>query len=339
MGCGGVESVRDLKVIYEDGKAVDVRFASTDPRDNFSFYLQGETETAILGTLTTIDGEHWFRPAIPFTEGQSYEIRNGGKKLAVFTVDKTNTMVQPEILALYPSRDTVPENLLKIYLQFSQPMQQAREALGFITVNDNTTGEEVAVFLELESELWNKEHDRLTLWLDPGRIKTDLIPNKELGLPLLEGHEYSLDISDKWLSAKGKPLARPLRKLLYVGKRDSEKPDLRNWKLIIPAAKTMDPLIIQFGEPMDAVLSLESIQILNIDGQVLEGQFRLSDGESALHFIPATFWKASKYKLHADGKLEDLAGNNLNRLFDTDITRDQDDAAKPVKQQISFEVN
>ena len=35
-----------------------------------------------------------------------------------------------------------------------------------------------SIFLELENELWNPEHTQLTLWLDPGRIKRDLIPNQ-----------------------------------------------------------------------------------------------------------------------------------------------------------------
>ena len=39
-------------------------------------------------------------------------------------------------------------------------------------------------FLDLQPELWNAEGTVLTLWLDPGRIKRDLIPNKELGIPL-----------------------------------------------------------------------------------------------------------------------------------------------------------
>ena len=32
-------------------------------------------------------------------------------------------------------------------------------------------------FLDLQPELWNDDATELTLWLDPGRIKLDLIPN------------------------------------------------------------------------------------------------------------------------------------------------------------------
>ena len=44
------------------------------------------------------------------------------------------------------------------------------------------------VFLTMDPELWDPERRRLTLLLDPGRIKRGLVPNLEAGYPLNEGN-------------------------------------------------------------------------------------------------------------------------------------------------------
>ena len=61
---------------------------------------------------------------------------------------------------------------------------QEGQALENITVIKNGKDTIPSIFLDLQPELWNKERTILTLWLDPGRIKRDLQPNKKLGLPL-----------------------------------------------------------------------------------------------------------------------------------------------------------
>ena len=58
-----------------------------------------------------------------------------------------------------------------------------------------------SVFLDLE--LWNNERTMLTLWLDPGRIKRELQPNKLLGPPLIKGSHYQLLIDKDWQDAEG----------------------------------------------------------------------------------------------------------------------------------------
>jgi hypothetical protein len=43
----------------------------------------------------------------------------------------------------------------------------------------------------------------------------------------------------------------------------------------------------------------------------------------ACYFIPEQNWSAGSYTLRILSKLEDLAGNNLNKVFDRDITNTQ----------------
>ncbi|NIP93248.1 MAG: hypothetical protein GWO24_07240, partial [Akkermansiaceae bacterium] len=75
-----------------------------------------------------------------------------------------------------PGADVLPFNLLKFYLHFSAPMTRGR-AYQHITLRHHD-GQPVAdPFLELPEELWNPEMTRLTILLDPGRIKRGLLPN------------------------------------------------------------------------------------------------------------------------------------------------------------------
>ncbi len=320
-GCEQLEGPTDVSITYEKGRAVEVSFKSDIGPEKLKLFVKGASETAVLGIISRNDSGYRFQPAIPLAGGQSYEFRSDGKKLSGFTINDNGSRIPPEMVAIYPTNDTVPENLLKIYLQFSQPMQAVGKALDFITVMDNTTGHEINIFLELKAELWNAERNQLTLWLDPGRIKTDLIPNQELGLPLRQGHEYEINISAKWRSAHGETLNRPIKKMLYVKEQDSERPTINTWKIASPAANTPAPLLIRFGEAMDAILAVETITITDSKGTEIEGDLEVRNRETELLFTPLIHWNKGKYYVTVDSKLEDLAGNNLDRLFDTDLSK------------------
>ena len=338
IGCVQDKELQELMVNYEKEKAVSVSFKYSGDPSHLQFFIPGEMVTPILGTLTNENASMVFRPVLPFSAKQQYEIRNKTKVLSTFAVDDLITAKTPELLAIYPSKDTVPENLLKVYLQFSQPMQEVGESLSFITVTDMTTSKEVSVFLELESELWNKSHDRLTLWLDPGRIKTDLIPNKNLGPPLLEGHNYAIHISSQWKSAKGIPLDQEYKKELYITTKDDKKPVPEHWNITPPTATTKAPLRIDFGESMDAILALETITLLNDKEQRVAGTLKLSPKEEAVMFTPVKPWKKGSYTILIASKLEDLSGNNLSRLFDTDLHQKQTSETNSSFKSINFKV-
>jgi hypothetical protein len=47
------------------------------------------------------------------------------------------------------------------------------------------------------------------------------------------------------------------------------------------------------------------------------------NAEEKVNFTPAKPWSAGTYKLQIETRLEDLAGNNLGRLFDRDLTTQQ----------------
>lgn len=288
-------------------------------RDALGIYLKGEAEIAVLGRFEMTEAKLLFRPTVPFTPGQVYEVREAGQKLADFSIPSTIVSTLPEIIGIYPAQDSVPENLLKIYVQFSKPMQHVGNALEFFTVYNTTEDREESIFLPLETELWNREHDRLTLWLDPGRIKTDLIPNREQGLPLKKGNGYTITVDKKWKTATGQELTETYHKQWMVIAPDTLKPDVENWKVDTPASNSDKALAIHFNEPLDHELAQESIGIHGSNGKPIPGDWELNKWGTTLRFTPSRIWKKGNYEIVVNPKLEDFAGNNLNRLFDENL--------------------
>ncbi|MEM9680538.1 MAG: hypothetical protein AAF901_09465, partial [Bacteroidota bacterium] len=280
----------------------------------------GNNDTPILGIISQNGFKYSFQPVVPFSPGHTYLVYNNAELVDTFTIKMNEDIVLPELIAIYPTSDTVPENLLKMYFEFSKPMQKVGNALEYITVVDDTSGEEVDVFLELSTELWNKEHTRLTLWLDPGRIKTDLIPNKKLGLPILNGHSYRLTISPEWKDHEGNPLVTSYEKQFSVTDRDSKQPEVNTWTI----EATPDQLKIHFHESMDAILAKETFSIHRRNGKTISGEFKLTQNEQGLHFYPEQPFLPGEYRFKVASKLEDLAGNNLNHLFDQDLKKEDD---------------
>ena len=336
LSCTESEHLNNIKVNYENDKALSVSF-STEKQLDLAVFLAQSNSTPVLGTLIQDKQSYTFTPIVAFTSGATYEIRKNEDVVGSFTIDGPSDEKRPELIAIYPSLDTVPQNLLKMYFVFSEPMQHSRRALDFIQVFDNTTQEETDVFLEMETELWNKERTQLTLWLDPGRIKTDLTPNREKGLPLLQNHSYTIFIDSLWKSAEGHSLSKEYNKTLHVVEKDSQKPNLDLWDIIVPEKGSQSALEIHFNEPMDAVLSLETIQIKNSKGESIKGTFSLSENEFNLKFKPVEKWIVGKYSIDVDPVLEDLAGNNLQRLFDTDLSN-QANTPKRQKNTLHFTI-
>ncbi|MFS4469079.1 Ig-like domain-containing protein [Maribacter sp. 2210JD10-5] len=319
LGCDTKSTAIDIELIYEGDKAVSVLFKTKSETDKLQVYIQKNTITPILGAMTTDGNSHSFIPVIPFTPCEKYQIKNGEQIIGEFMVAPTRLEEKPKLEAIYPSNDTIPENLLKMYFIFSEPMQEVGNILDFITVFDNTDKSYKKVFLELPSHLWNREHNRLTLWLDPGRIKTDLIPNKREGLPVNKDHSYTLKIDKNLKSAKGIPLRQSYSKVFYVNSKDTEKPNLSKWQIGNPKKDSKDTLIIKFNEPMDAILAKETILIKNSYGRVIDGKYALSENEQQLNFYPKKPWPAGTHEIEVLSIFEDLAGNNLNHLFDNNL--------------------
>lgn len=272
----------------------------------------------ILGNLSEDGDAILFTPLIPLSPGLTYKIVQAGKLIGEIKVPESNSQDSPRIIAIYPQVDTLPENNLKLYLEFSHPMLTGN-AIDHITLLD---GKDTLrdVFLDLQPELWDTTGKVLTLWLDPGRIKRGLVLNRERGNPLKRGDKYRLVVSSKWKDSRGLNLKEYSKKFV-AGAWDDQQPDINKWQLNPPVSGTFKPLIVKLNEPLDHYLLQESITVLNARGVPIQGTYSVSNSDRILEFTPTQPWLAGKYTLRVNARLEDLAGNNLNKVFDRDVTR------------------
>ncbi|MEJ7740404.1 MAG: hypothetical protein WKF97_23545 [Chitinophagaceae bacterium] len=297
--------------------------------------LHDSNTTAVLGDYN-LDHDVIFEPLIPFSRGLSYEVFYRNKKLGTFQIPAANRENAPKLLAVYPSQDTLPENLLKFYLRFSQPMSEG-ESYKYITLIREQIDTLHDVFLNLQPELWNAERTVITVWLDPGRIKRGLQPNQGLGSPLEDQSTYTLQVSNKWKDRQGLPLEQGITKSFVASKRDSLSPDPDRWTLHIPKAASRQALTIDCKESMDYFLLEESLSISGQDGVRVEGHLTIDQDGKTGHFIPVEPWVAGNHILIIQSILEDLAGNNINRPFDRDIYTSKPATSKAASR-IKFQV-
>lgn len=281
-------------------------------------------QQAILGNYKINSGFIVFRPLIPFTKGLKYEVRWKNKWIAEVAIPAASAADRPEIVSVYPHVNVVPSNLLKIHIQFSKPMQEGQitDYSGHVTMRKRTSDTSPSIFADLGLELWNSDRTLLTLWLDPGRIKRDLQPNKKLGPPLEEGMTYHLIIRGM-RDTDGNTFEFDYIKDFTIGPRDSISPGIERWSFHVPKAGAMDSLKIDFHETLDYVLLKNCIRITDANGNAVTGNIEVINMETGVCFIPAAAWKPGEYILECEARLEDLAGNNLNRLFDRDITKNE----------------
>jgi hypothetical protein len=281
-----------------------------------------------------------FRPKYPLRPGQGYRVEigepGGRARTERLRVERT-AAPSTRLDAIYPSAAVLPENHLRFYLEFSAPMSRG-EAYRRIRLLEADGSAVELPFLELQQELWDREGRWLTLLFDPGRVKRGLVPNIEEGEPIREGRSYRLVVDPAWLDSSGLPLAAGGEKRFSVGPADHASPDPAQWKLTVPHAGTNDPLVVEFGEPLDRRLAERTVSAVDLRRRAIEGKVALSTDESRWTFTPATPWQAGRYLLQVDPALEDLAGNSVARAFETMPGRETGPAStEPVYREFAIE--
>ena len=74
------------------------------------------------------------------------------------------------VAQVYPTSDVVPENQLRLYIHFSAPMG-LKGGLDYIHLLDDAGSEVKDPFLPLDTEFWNDDRTRYTVFFDPGRAE------------------------------------------------------------------------------------------------------------------------------------------------------------------------
>lgn len=237
-----------------------------------------------------------------------------GSQLLSQTNDKKMAS-EAKVIAVYPTTNTVPENILRFYITFSQPMRQGNSLEHIHLYNDDNKAVN-NVFLDNYYEIWNNDFTKITLILDPGRIKTGLIANETMGRGLRKGGKYTLVIDSLWQTIEGSHLDKSYTKSFTVQAEDRDTLSVNNWKIKSPKSEGLDPLIITFPKPIDHINANNYITVTNDKEKLIQGQIQLKEQETQWFFIPNKKWKRGTYFIRINSRIEDLAGNNLNGSFD-----------------------
>ena len=200
----------------------------------------------------------------------------------------------------------------------------------YVHLIDDNGVEVILPFLELNEHLWDRRQQRITLLLDPGRIKRGLKPNEEVGNALIAGHGYTLVIDADWPDANGNRLVRPFRKQFRAAPPDRKSPDPAEWQIAQPDVGGRSPLRVTFPEPLDHALLSRVLHVRDVAGHEVTGTVTITEGETRWQFTPESPWERGEYKLVVSTVLEDRAGNSIGRPFEVDLNKpDQTGVQKP----------
>ncbi|MEM7475864.1 MAG: hypothetical protein AAF483_12805 [Planctomycetota bacterium] len=237
----------------------------------------------------------------------------------LFSLAETNVTPSAKVSATYPSADLLPENLLKFYIHFTEPMKRG-EAYENIRLYE---GEQLVedAFLELGEELWDVDQQRFTLFIHPGRIKQGVKPNQDKGPAIQNGKQYTLKVDSKWSSAKGLPMKEAFSRTFRVDKADYEQPNVQQWKVDTPKAGTKDSIVLHMSEPMDHAMLQRVIQVCNKKGEAIAGRIQLAKQESEWTFHPDLPWPKGTFRIIVAANLEDRSGNSIARPFEVKMQK------------------
>jgi hypothetical protein len=294
--------------VRREGPAFRISGAAT-PAEIALYVGEGDVPP-VLGTFSNDGSDILFRPRfeVPKTIASRVVVKG---KIFAFPAEKQTQERTTVVERVYPTGDEIPANQLKFYIQFSAPMHPG-EAWQNLRLLDSEGHAIDLAFLEIDQELWDRAGRRLTVLFDPGRIKRGVLPRDEIGAALETGKTYTLVAGAAWRDDRRVPLRAEYRKTFKVVAEDRTAIDPAQWKLTIPKAATRDPLIIAFGEPLDAALALRLITT------AVPGQASLGPEEREWRYVPDRRWPPSPQEIVIDTALEDLAGNKVGRPFDVD---------------------
>lgn len=205
----------------------------------------------------------------------------------------------------YPSAGVVPANLLRVSIEFPAPPPAAAAAGVRLTRPDGTVIE--GAFYP--QPLWSPDGRTLTLYLDPGRVKTGLVAHDRAGRPLDPGGVVDLRLA-----------GRVLRRWRVVAARTAAI-DPSRWTVRAPARDSGGALSVVLDAPIDR-RAASLIAVADAAGDRVAGHAQVVDGEAVWRFVPARRWRAGRYSLRLHPDLEDPEGNRVGRAFEATTLAD-----------------
>lgn len=285
-----------------------------------------------------------FIPRFPFVDGIGYALliypdaAKGSGEPQVQTIERPERAGAPttDVAAIYPTASALPVNQLKFYVHFSGPMSEGHAARAVHIHREDNDEPLTDVFLAMQPELWDRGRRRLTLLLDPGRIKRGLVPNAEAGYPLVEGVPIVLRIDAAFRDAVGRPLRKGAERRYAIGPPVRARLDPTDWQYRRPRAGSLEPFTVRFDRPLDHALLGHCLRLHDVNGEPVAGERVIGEGERSWRFEPLSPWESGRYSLVIEPRLEDLAGNSLTRVFDRDLQRTEDTPSEARPMEIGF---
>lgn len=332
--------VGDLEVLRDREEALPMLvnvYALQGERswDSSMLPMDGDRRVTVEGVL--FQARHAFLPEV------RYHVRVSSN--AALLLDTTFVLSRPQglqseqVTGVFPSADSLPQNLLKFYIHFSGPMSRG-QAYEHISIRDAAGQEVPDAFLELPQELWDPGVTRLTILFDPGRIKRGLDRHNLMGVAFEPGRRYALVVDSAMEDGSGLPMGETYRREFLVTEPDREMPDHRQWRIEPPEPGSRDPLVMRLDEPMDRALLQRLVTVYlddgggmgrRVNGTHIPGRVQTRDGERTWVFVPDEPWTKGNYALEINRRVEDLAGNNLISVFDVDLAEGADDPVNPAR--------
>jgi hypothetical protein len=305
----------------------------------------GEEVPHVLGRYQILPDQIRFIPHFPFAPGVPYRATFDPRALGhpeftevvtlEFSLPDDRNPAPTEVIQVFPSSDSLPENLLRFYIRFSNSMQRGRAEEQIRLLGPDGRPAPDAMYRP-PVELWDRSMRYLTILLDPGRLKRGVRPNRELGPPLKPGYGYTLAIGSGMLDLSGQPLRESVYKRFLVTEAVRERIAVEHWKVLPPSANSRGALSVMFPKPLDWALLWHTIHVASANGHPIIGRVAIDQGERRWSFTPASPWAAAAYSIRIASHLEDVCGNSLEEAFDRPLRSASDLARQTANHSIPF---
>ena len=212
-------------------------------------------------------------------------------------------------IRISPQAKVLPANTLRFYIHFPRPGEAHfdRDHLWLLNEEEQVVRDP---FLVLSQELWSVDGRRLTVLMEPGRIKRGLGTDPSHEPALVVGRTYSLVIM---------ALGQTARHTFRVSDPVLEAVAETRWRLVSPTAGSLDPAVVHFDRVMDAALCEDEIGVLTPSREVVQTRMSLAPDGTAARLIPSHPWRAGEHHLVVSERLEDVCGNRLGEALDHDL--------------------
>jgi hypothetical protein len=299
----------------------------------------------VFGRYQVLEGGLRFIPHFPFESGIHYRANFDPRPLGrpelsevltlEFSFPKEISAARTSVQNVFPSSNSLPENLLRFYVCFSNSMQRGRaeEHIRLLGPDGRPVPD---ILYRPPVELWDRSMRHLTILLDPGRLKRGVGPNRELGPPLKASLEYTLAIGSGMIDIFGRPLREACYKRFRVTEAVREHVTVEQWMVVPPRTKSRQPLALIFPRPLDWALLPQTISVAG--EQSIDGRVVVDRCERRWSFTPTSPWAVGSYHVRVESHLEDVCGNSVLASFDRPVRSYKDCSEGVVNRTLSFDL-